>query len=277
MSRAQPYDAWVPATLHLPTRRRKAKAVWVPREHGAWSWLVSPVIAGAILAGPRLHQLLLLGVALGGYLFFNASSWWAKMPPKRRGEAVRPMLTYAAVAALFTIALLLSAGRGVLAWLAVLAVPLGVAYVLTLRGAGRSLASGLVTAVASSALLLVAVQPDLAAFLRDPRDTWLWATAVMYGYTAGTVFAVKSMIRERDSDRFLGASVAWHAAWVALTCVGIVYGLSPVWALFFLGAAVRATVLPLVARRRPLRPMSIGLVELGFTLVLLALLIRPGV
>jgi hypothetical protein len=268
----------VPATpTARPTKRRKAKAVWVPREHGAWSWLVSPVIAGAIVAGPHVHQLFLLGVALGGYLFFNAASWWAKMPPTRRGEAVRPMLTYAAVAGLFTIALLLSAGWGALAWLAVLAVPLAVAYLLTLRGVGRSLGSGLVTAVASSALLLVAVQPDLPAFLRDPRGTWLWAAAIMYGYTAGTVFAVKSLIRERDSNRFLGASVAWHAAWVVLTSIGIVYGLSPVWALFFLGAAVRATVLPLVARRRHMRPMSIGLVELGFTLVLLALLIWPGV
>lgn len=266
----------MPQTMTRSTKRRRAKAVWVPREHGAWSWLVSPVIAGAILAGPQLHQLLVLGVALGGYLFFNAASWWAKMPRKRRGEAVRPIVLYSGVAGMFAVALLLSAGWGALAWLAVLAVPLGVAYVLTLRGAGRSLGSGLVTAVASSALLLVAVQPDLPAFLRDPRATWLWAAAIMYGYTAGTVFAVKSMIRERDSNRFLGASVAWHAAWVVLTSIGIVYGLAPAWALFFLGAAVRATVLPLVARRRPMRPMSIGLVELGFTLVLLALLIWPG-
>ena len=200
----------MPTTRTRPTKRRRAKAVWVPREHGAWSWLASPVIAGAILTGPQLRQLFLLGVALGGYLFFNAASWWAKMPPKRRGEAVRPIVLYAGVAGLFTIALLISAGWGALGWLGVLAVPLGVAYLLTVRGAGRSLGSGLVTAVASSALLLVAVQPDLPTFLRDPRANWLWAAAIMYGYTAGTVFAVKSMIRERDSNRFLGASVAWQ-------------------------------------------------------------------
>jgi len=267
----------MPTTRTRPTKRRRAKAVWVPREHGAWSWLASPVIAGAILTGPQLHQLFLLGVALGGYLFFNAASWWAKMPPKRRGEAVRPIVLYAGVAGLFTIALLISAGWGALGWLGVLAVPLGVAYLLTVRGAGRSLGSGLVTAVASSALLLVAVQPDLPTFLRDPRANWLWAAAIMYGYTAGTVFAVKSMIRERDSNRFLGASAAWHAAWVVVTSIGIVHGLSPVWALFFLGATMRATVLPLVTRRRPLRPMSIGLVELGFTVGLLALMAWPGV
>jgi len=267
----------MPTTRTRPTKRRRAKAVWVPREHGAWSWLASPVIAGAILTGPQLHQLFLLGVALGGYLFFNAASWWAKIPPTRRGEAVRPMVVYAGVAAVFTVALQLIAGWGALAWLGVLAVPLGVAYLLTVRGAGRSLGSGLVTAVASSALLLVAVQPDLPTFLRDPRANWLWAAAIMYGYTAGTVFAVKSMIRERDSNRFLGASVAWHSAWVVFTFIGTVYGLSPAWAVFFLGATVRATVLPLVARGRPVRPMVIGLLELGFTLVLLALLMWPGV
>lgn len=267
----------VTAPVTRPTSRRKAPAVWVPREHGAWSWLVSPVIAGTIVAGPHLHQLFLLGVALGGYLFFNAASWWAKMPPKRRGEAVRPIVTYAAVAGLFTIALLLSAGLGALGWLVVLLVPLSVAYLLTLRGAGRSLGSGLATAVASSALLLVAVQPDLFAFLRDPRPSWVWAAAIMYGSTAGTLFAVKSMIRESGSNRFLAASIAWHVGWVIAAVIGSLYGLAIAWTAYFLVTTGRATVLPLVARRHALRPMTIGLVELGVTLVLLALLIWPGV
>jgi hypothetical protein len=251
--------------------------VWVPREHGAWSWLITPVIAGAIVAGPHLHQLFLLGVALGGYLFFNAASWWAKMPPQRRGQAVPPMFTYAAVTGLLALALLVSAGWGVLGWLLALLVPLAVAYLLTLRGAGRSLGSGLATAVASSALLLIAVQPDLPAFLRDPRPTWWWAVAIMYGATAGTLFAVKSMIRESGSNRFLAASVAWHLAWVVAAAVGTRYGLPLAWPAYFLLTTVRATVLPMVARRHSLRPGTIGLVELGLTTVLLGLYAWPGV
>ncbi len=260
-----------------PRKRRKAPAVWVPREHGAWSWLVSPVIAGTIVAGPHLHQLFLLGVALGGYLFFNAASWWAKMPLRRRGEAVPAVATYAAVTALWGIALLVSAGWGVLGWFAALLVPLAVAYLLTLRGAGRSLGSGLATAVASSALLLIAIQPDLPAFLRDPRPAWWWAVAIMYGATAGTLFAVKSMIRESGSNRFLAASIAWHLAWVVVTGIGTRYGLPLAWPSYFLLTTVRAAVLPLVARRRSLRPGTIGLVELGLTIVLLALYAWPGV
>jgi hypothetical protein len=238
---------------------------------------VTPVIAGTIVAGPHLHQLFLLGVALGGYLFFNAASWWAKMPARRRGAAVPPMATYAAVTALWGIALLVSAGWGVLGWLVALLVPLAVAYLLTLRGAGRSLASGLATAVASSALLLIAIQPDLPAFLRDPRPAWWWAFAIMYGATAGTLYAVKSMIRESGSNRFLATSVLWHLTWVAITGIGTRYGLPLAWPAYFLVTTARATFLPLVARRRSLRPGTIGIVELGLTIVLLVLYAWPGV
>lgn len=275
--RTAPYDARVPSTLTRPSKHRRAPAVWVPQEHGAWSWLVSPVIAGAIVAGPQVHQLFLLGVALAGYMLFNAASWWAKMPSTRRSEAVPPMLAYAGVAGLFTIALLVSAGWGALAWLAVLVVPLAVAYLLTLRGAGRSLGSGLATAVASSALLLVAVQPDLLAFLRDVRPSRLWGVAIMYGSTVGTLFAVKSMIRKSGSKRFLAVSVAWHVGWVMVAAAGGRAGLPVAWTAYFLVTTVRATVLPLVARRHPLRPVTIGLIELGLTVVMLVLYAWPGV
>ena len=143
--------------------------------------------------------------------------------------------------------------------------------------ANRSLASGLTTALASSALLLVAVQPDLAAFLTGPRASWLWAGAIMYGATAGTLFAVKSMIREAGSNRFLVASIAWHVVWVVVGAVGSLHGLPFAWTLYFAATTLRATVLPLVARRRTLRPMTLGLVELGLTVVLLALYAWPGV
>lgn len=277
MVRTAPYDARVPTTLTRPSKGRRTPAVWVPREHGAWSWLVSPVIAGAIVAGPQLHQLFLLGIALAGYMLFNAASWWAKMPSQRRSESVPPMLTYAAVAGLFALALLISAGWGALAWLVVLAVPLAAAYLLTLRGAGRSLASGLATAVASSGLLLVAVQPDLMTFLRDTQPDWLWAVSIMYGSTAGTLFAVKSMIRESGSKRFLVVSIGWHVGVLGVAAAGAQTGLPLAWTAYFLLTTVRATVLPLVARRHPVRPMVIGLIELGLTVMMLALYAWPGV
>lgn len=249
----------------------------MPREHGAWSWLISPVLAGAIVGGPHLHQLPLLGVALAGYLFFNAASLWAKMPTKRRSQAVRPMLVYAIVAALLGLTLLLTAGWGVVGWLGLMLVPLALAYVFTLRGAGRSLASGLATALSSSALTLVAIEPDLPLFLREYRPVWGWAFLLMYGLTACTLFAVKSMIRERTSNRFLATSVGWHVAWVLATAVGTLHGLPHIWPYYFLLATARAAALPLYVRRHPLKPMTIGLVELGFTLVMLALMVWPGV
>jgi hypothetical protein len=130
--------------------------------------------------------------------------------------------------------------------------------------------------VASSALLLVAVQPNLLTFLRDPRPEWLGSAGIMYAATAGTLFAVKSMIRQKGSNRFLAISVAWHVGCLLVTVVGVPHGLAPAWPLYFFVTTVRATALPLVARRHALRPMTIGLVELGLTVVLIALYAWPG-
>ncbi len=271
------YDVPVTSTLASPpARRSKAPAAWVPREHGAWSWLLSPVLAGMIVAGPHVHQLFVLGVALAGYLFFNAASWWAKMPVKRRDRTLAPMAVYAVVAALMVLGLLVTAGWGVVGWLTLMVVPLVIAYLSTLRGAGRSLASGLATALSSSALVLIAMHPDLPTFLRDFRSVWGWAFMIMYGQTTCTLFAVKSMIRERTSNRFLGASIGWHVAWVLATAVGTLHGLPLVWPLFFGLGVLRAVGLPLYVRRRSLKPMTIGLVELGLTLLMLGLMARPG-
>lgn len=276
--RVTTYDDAMSSPSTTPaTRRTRASAAWVPREHGAWSWLLSPVVAGAIVAGPQVHQLFVLGVAMAGYLFFNAASWWAKMPPTRRDRTVAPMLVYAVVAALMALGLLLAAGWGVAGWLALLVVPLVIAYVTTLRGAGRSLASGLVTALASSALVLVAMQPDLPTFLNQFRSVWGYAFMIMYGHTSCTLFAVKSMIRERTSNRFLGASIGWHVAWVLAIAVATQHGLPQIWPAFFIVETAVATMLPLYVRRRPLRPMTIGLIELGLTLLMLGLMVRPGV
>jgi hypothetical protein len=268
----------MPSTVTTPLpRRTKAPAAWVPREHGAWSWLVSPVIAGAIVVGPAVHQVFVLGVALAGYLFFNAASWWAKMPVRRRDRTLAPMVTYAIVAGLMVLGLLATAGWGVVGWLAVLAVPLLFAFVFTLRGAGRSLASGLLTALSSSSLVLITMHPDLPTLLRDFTSVWGWAFMIVYGQTTCTLFAVKSMIRERMSNRFLAASVGWHVAWVLAVAVGTLHGLPLVWPLFFMLGAVRAAGFPLYVRQRAFRPMTIGLVELGYTLLMLGLMVQPGV
>lgn len=64
-----------------PKRRGRNRMLWMPREHGAWAWLVIPLAAGVLVAGPSVYQLPLSVSAFGGYFFFNAASWWAKMPP----------------------------------------------------------------------------------------------------------------------------------------------------------------------------------------------------
>lgn len=77
-------------------------------------------------------------------------------------------------------------------------------------------------------------------------------------YFAGTVFYVKSAIRERDNRSFLALGVAFHAA-----CTIAMLWLSPWLALVFALLTVRAAVVP----PRRLSPKALGIGEIVATIL----------
>lgn len=244
-------------------RRRRNRLLWFPQEHGAWAWLLVPIAAGAMLAGPAWFQIPLLVCALSGYCAFNAASWWVKMPPSRRSAALPPVCVYGSVAALSGGLVIGLTGPGVIPWFVLQGLALAAAWLLTRRRAGRSLASGLSTALAATVLLLIAAHPD--ALARLPVDL-VWPTAFIYGYLGGTVFAVKSAIRERGSVAWLVASIGWHGAWTVVA----IAAQSPAWIVLWAALTVRALLLPLAAWRRALRPGVLGIVEIVAACAVLA-------
>ncbi len=232
--------------------------------------LIAPLVSGALVSGWQWHQAPLAVLVLAGYLTFNAATWWVKLPPVRRHQAVRPTVIYGAVAAASGLLTLAVAGPAIVGWLAVLAVPLAAALGLTARKRERSLASGLVTTLAASTIAVVAAAPDPVRWLQAPSWPLAAAALVNFGYFAGTVWSVKSMIRERGSTGFLRASVGWHAAWTVAAALAAAFtGLSWFWVGFFALTTVRALWLPLLSRRSPISPLKIGLVEIGFTTLML--------
>jgi hypothetical protein len=94
---------------------------------------------------------------------------------------------------------------------------------------------------------------------------WLLALVQLLYFT-GTVFYVKSAIRERDNRRFLGLSVCYHLV-AAAVLVPVSWWLTGLFGLL----AARALVVP---PRRP-TPRSLGLGEVVATLcvALLSLLV----
>ncbi|MEZ5095316.1 MAG: YwiC-like family protein [Nocardioides sp.] len=223
----------------------------MPNQHGAWAMLASPLLVGILGGGPAWVDLPLAAFWFVGYFAFFATALWLKAG--RRARDLPPMRAYAAAAV--GLGLLVAALRpDLLRWAPMFVVPLGVGLWAAAHRRERDLLAGLATVVGSSAMTVVAFD----AGTTGPLDRGWWLALVQLLYFAGTVFYVKSAIRERGNRRFLSVSVGLHAlATLAMAPVSSWLGL------VFAVLTVRAAVVP---PRRP-TPKALGLGEIAATVV----------
>jgi len=237
--------------------------------------LALPVLTGYLLrlrAGVAGGLPLLPVVAcwLAGYLAFHAATVWLKAPPGRKASARTPLLIYGAAATGLGLVSLAWGGTGLLGWVVPFGPLVAAALALAAGRRERSLASGALTVAAASLMTLVVrfVTPQaLGDALGSPAGTRaLWYTGLVFAYLFGTVLYVKTMIRERGSRRWWAASLAWHGLATAVAAAAAVAGLLPwPWTALFAATVVRAWLVPVLAARRPVRPLAVGLVEIAFT------------
>lgn len=237
--------------------------------------LALPVAVGGILrardgapAAPELG--LVIACWVTGYLAFNAAVGWLKAPPRRRPDARTPLVAYMLLTVACGMASLVTIGPGLLAWLVPFAPLVAAALLLAATRRERSLASGALTVAAASLMVLVTrfATPDelLHQLSTGGASTALVHTGLVFGYLFGTVLHVKSMIRERGRTGWVAASVGWHLAITVVTGVAATLGtLAPAWVVLFALTAARAWLLPAIARQRTMRPLVVGLVEIGVT------------
>ena len=148
-------------------------------------------------------------------------------------------------------------GPGALGWVPGFVPLLAVAWWLAWRRRERSLLGGVVTVAAASLLGLVARHP----VPHVPDAVTLVAVAACFGYFAGTVLYVKTMIRERGDERFHWLSALAHgAATVAMTW------LSPWLVLVFALLTIRAAVMPAFR----VSPKAVGIGEIIATVAVAA-------
>ncbi|WOP19944.1 YwiC-like family protein [Raineyella sp. LH-20] len=262
--------------------RRHRTGGWVPNQHGAWAMVVIPWSLGTwqrFRDGEGAAYALLLGLFwVVGYFAFHATSLWLKS--RRQHRYLRPTVTYAAAAAVLGVATWWSAGPALIGWAVPFVPVLAVALLLAARRRERALIGGLLTVAAASLVVLVA---RFASPL-EVVDGWGTPTVgravglalICLGYFGGTVFFVKSMIRERGNAGFLALSVGWH---VAATAVAVLATLlahaAPWWAVFFGLTTVRSLALPLIGPMRPsgpaFTPRQLGLAEAMFSVALVGL------
>ena len=250
-------------------------AGWVPQQHGAWAMLLVPFVAGVLRSHGAWIQLPLLGFWLLAYLAFQAAGLWVKSRFKRRYRA--PVLAYGA--GTVAVGVPIAVWRPDLLWWApAFAACLAVSLSYSWRRHERALANDVVTIVAAGVFGLVTYQAGYS-----PGGTILagWRgmvviVAVLVAYFVGTALYVKTIIRERDSRGYRIASVAYHAAVtlvlalvVALPTLppGVPHRPMTAFAACFAALTVRAWALG----GRAVRPLYVGLGELGVCAVLLAI------
>ncbi|HEY8453677.1 MAG: YwiC-like family protein [Micromonosporaceae bacterium] len=225
----------------------------MPPQHGAWAMLLLPYLAAVLVVGARWPHLPLLGAWLGGYLVSYYASQAVKT--RRPGRFRAQLVAYAAVTA--PLAAVVVAARPDVLWYApAFAALLAVTVAYAWRRRERALGNDLALVALSSLMIPVAATVAGAS----PSAVGHVLVAVP-AYFLGTVFHVKSMIRERGNPVYRWASVTYHlaavpvAAWISL----------PLGAVFTL-LLVRAWVLP----RWGASPLRLGVLEIVLSLCVLA-------
>lgn len=176
---------------------------YIPNQHGAWAMLVIPFLFGMFAAGPAwIHALLFLCWLLI-YLFT-----FPVLQGIRRGKWERykgPIRFYGSILA--PAALLLLWLMPDLALYGFMLLPL---FLINVIYAWKGQERALLNDVTAILLFSSVVFPAYAA---GGGENWLMAgelAALTFVYLVGTVFYVKTMIREKENPVYYGISVGYH-------------------------------------------------------------------
>jgi YwiC-like protein len=239
--------------------RPSGKRRYLPPQHGAWAMLAVPYLAGLIAAGYRWPDLPLLVAWIAGYLlsYYLFQALKSRRPRRYRDQ----ILLYTAVA-VPAAGLVVAVRPEVLRYAPAYAVLFGANAWYAWRRRERALLNDLAAIVQSCLMVLVVATVAGAA----PR-TVLPAFGLCLAYFLGTVFYVKTMIRERDNPSYRRASVGHHVLALAGTA-----WLSPWTAALFAWLLLRATLLP----GRAMAPKQVGVIEIVNCVLLLACVAAGG-
>lgn len=242
--------------LRPPPRPVAGHRLWIPRQHGAWAMLLLPVLLGVAASRPDPWQLAVGGVALAAYLASATAQTWSRT--RRPREYHLPILVYGSLAA--GLGALLLVAFPPLALAGVVVVPTAA---LVFRGAQPGTRRDLANSLAQVAQSLVLV--PVTAWVSGDWDPARVATYTLIaaGYQLGVVLVVRSVLRERGNETFLGLSVGFHGLLVAAALVA----LPGPYTVVALGLAARSAGLPWLQRRlasgsRVLRPVHVGVTEI---------------
>lgn len=260
---------------------------WVPNQHGAWAMLILPIAAGMftglVPSGSYRSAevwLTFLGICVawmtGYFCFFAFGLWFKARSAARKKQYFTPMVTYGSTSAAGAV-LALCLHPELIFWAIPFSVLVAIALWEIYLKRPRSLASGISTTVASALMYPVMVgvgcsHPDAAS------PCAISTTVVIALYFVGTIFYVKSIIREKGNQSFYRVSVVYHAiacavavvATVPLMLLGMQIVPSIAGLIVLFASLARAITVPPKAQENPQQwtPKKAGLREIPLTLLL---------
>ena len=268
-------------TTTATVRRRTffRKSLVVPTEHGAWSWLLTPWLVGAVvgLAAPvtapwsGLALLLTLVGGLSAYMIRQPATAWLRIRRGRGRKADQPLaLAWAggfSLLALVCLLGLLLLGRYALLSLAA---PFGLiflAYLLAARRGRAAMRSLGMELAGAAGLALAAAAADIAVTGQlTGAALGLWALLALQNMT-GVLYVRQRLadVSQRDSSR--GLTLRGHAAAFIAVAVSAALGWTPLLAAVpFAGFLARS--LWVVREHRPVPNMKrFGFTEVGVELL----------
>lgn len=246
-----------PAKKKPKSRRSQG---WMPNQHGAWFMLFIPPIIGMILQ-PSWAAVPLLLTWWAGYFTYFAVTIWIK--GRRRQKHLPPVLTYGGITAVAGITALITQWQ-LVSWLPIFAPIIAVAIYEAAKRRERSLLSGWSTVVAAALMLPTVVSvASTGTPAAITADVW-WATAWFAAYFGGSIYYVKTLIRDfGDKTRFV-QSVSFHAA-LFVGAVVLAVAQPHTWPVAAVSALllVRSYAIPRFAQKRGKRtePKYVGMID----------------
>ena len=225
-------------------------------------WSTDEALVAAVGAGNlRVWQVALLCLLLVGWLAAFCFNFYAGLVVKSWRRADRftrrmpQLLVYGSIAAVCGSVLLPRPGAGLVAAALLPIFAANLAFIAARRE--RLWLNDLLGILAASVVGAMSIWLGRHQVSTEAWSMLGWVAA----YCIGTVWYVKTMIRERGKSGWLAWSIGWHAATAIAAAL-----LSPWYLLVFGPALARSIALP----KRRLTPKQVGLIEIGFTLLLAA-------
>ncbi|WP_396129132.1 YwiC-like family protein [Exiguobacterium mexicanum] len=230
----------------------------IPKQHGAWSMLILPFLLGGIVGGWTLAHIPFaiawLFVYMGTFFLFQFIK-----QRKKSQQMLRTVITYLTIATVAAIPVFLSEWR--LVWFVLAMIPFGLVNAYFAKIKDERNVWNDVSAVTSFCI------GGMASYYLGTRTldaTMVWVFVLPYLYFLGSIFFVKTMIREKKSVSYRNLSWGYHGLLVA---VFIVLGY-PLLALAYAPSLIRAVVF--YGKRIPI--MKIGIVEIANSVFVLGCL-----